>query len=712
MSEALDLEDLNALRRPSDVALSPEGARVAYVVSEADPDADEYRRSLFVAPTDGSRDPHRLTSVANAESPAWGPGGERLAFLATRDRDVELAVGSSDGDEDDSTGDEDEGETESPDADDGDGSEADEPTPQVWAFDLARGGDARQITDFDEGVREFDWSPAGERLVVSARDPTDDQRDYLAGVREENEPYEVTRTQHKRDGAGYLDGVETYLFVLDAEGRGVARDAARRLDDAVGRGAREPYFGLQPAWGPDDRIAFASYAGDDEPDETYALDVHTISPEGDDHRTLTEGALTAAVLRWSPDGTRLAYVAAHATNTYHPAEVHVADAEAGETRSVSASLDRTVARAGAPEWVGEGELVAPVGDEGRTRLVRLDAETDDPERIFEAQGDDRTVTGFDATPETTAVVCSHPSEGPDVFGLPTADLDSGVEPTRLSACNDALLEGAALPSFERITYENDDGETVEGQVYLPGSFESDDHDEADALPLICYVHGGPTAYDAPAFRFDYAYWTGRGYAVLNVNYRGSTSYGRSFSECIRGEWGPREADDILSGVSTLVERGWADPDRLFVGGFSQGAINTLYVVTRDDRFAAAAPEHGIYDFQANFGPADMHQWYVNDLGVPWENAEGYRRISSVQDVDRVNTPLLVTAGENDWRCPPSQAEQLYVSAKRAGVEAKLVVYQDEHHGISRPGRHAHRLETLTDWFEAHDPGVEQDESAE
>lgn len=94
-----------------------------------------------------------------------------------------------------------------------DGDDADDPKNQVWAFGLTRGGDARQITDFDEGVREFDWGPEGERLVFSARDPTEEQNSYLERRRQEDGPIEVTRLQHKRDGAGWLEDVTTYLLV-------------------------------------------------------------------------------------------------------------------------------------------------------------------------------------------------------------------------------------------------------------------------------------------------------------------------------------------------------------------------------------------------------------------------------------------------------------------------------------------------------------------
>lgn len=705
------------LARPRSVSVSPDGDRVAVVVNEDDPNEDETRTSLFVVPTDGSRDPHRLTRVADADSPTWSPDGDRLAVSMARSRDVELAVGRGDdgrGADAGSAGgdaDGDEDATADGDAagDPGENDAPDEPKSQVWVFDLALGGDPRQVTEFSEGVGAFDWSPDGDRLVVTARDPTDEQEAYLTGVREEDAPYEVTRLQHKKDGAGFLDDVRQYCFVVDADAVGAsADDGATRLDDAYGRGARSEYHGLQPAWGSSDRIAFTSYRGDD-PDQQYTLDVFTIAPDGSDLTRVTDGDVTASGLRWSPDGSRLAFSASHPTNVHAPTEVHVAGEGVGtgegcETRSVSASLDRTVSRSGSAEWVTDRRLLAPVGDEALTRLVALDAESDDPKRVFAAQGDGRTVSSFSLGGDTVSVILSHPNEGIDVFALDAADAIAGdVEPTRLSTFNDEVLADYQLPTCRRVAFENGDGVEVEGLAYLPPDFDDDDPERRG---LICHIHGGPTAYDAPGFSADYAHWTGKGYVVLNVNYRGSTSYGRAFSEAIRGEWGPREADDILSGVDELLARGWVDPERLFISGFSQGGINTLYVVTRDDRFAAAAPEHGIYDFYSDFGTADMHQWYVNDMGVPWENEDAYRNISSLLDIDRVDTPLLITAGENDWRCPPSQAEQLYVSATRVGIDTKLVVYQDEHHNIGKPKRGVHRLEELTGWFELYDPAVE------
>lgn len=701
MSDPFDLEDLYDLTLVTDLAVSPDGTRVAFVAEEFDRVEDDRRSSLFVAPTDGSREPHRLSRASDASAPAWSPDGSKLAFRAARETDGEIEVTRGEADADDENADSDKDENEN-------GSD-DEPKPQIWAFDLERGGDARQVTDFEEGAKGFDWGPAGERLVVTARDPTDDQREYLEARRNEDGPIVTERLQHKYDGQGWLDEVTTYLFVVDYETR-----ETTRLDDAYGGGAREPVTGLDPRWSPDgSKIAFLSNRTE-RPDDNNVMDAYTIAPDGSDLRKVTDSSLTVSRLRWHPDGDRLAFVGGVPDNGHVPPEVYVTDAgrraggetgasEPGEYESWSGDLDRSVSRHGRPAWDGD-DLLAPVADEGLTRLVRFRADAE-PERTFDAQGRHRTIQGFDLHGGTAVVVLSDPQEGKDLYAVVTDALGSpeaeAVDPTRLTAVNDDLLADRQLPEHRRITFDSE-GNEIEAIAYLP---ESLDPDDPDPHPLVTSIHGGPVSYDAPTFAFEYAYWTGRGSVVLRVNYRGSSSYGREFSEEIHGDWGPRETADVLAGVEELVERGWADPDRLFATGFSYGGITTGYLIAETDRFAAAAAEHGVYDFRSAFGTDDCHVWWTDDFGLPWENREDYEAASSIGDVGEMDTPLLVTAGGQDWRCPPSQSEQLYVSVKKRGVPAKLVVYPDEHHAIDDPDRAIHRLEALTDWFDRHDPGA-------
>lgn len=127
--------------------------------------------------------------------------------------------------------------------------------------------------------------------------------------------------------------------------------------------------------------------------------------------------------------------------------------------------------------------------------------------------------------------------------------------------------------------------------------------------------------------------------------------------------------DIVAGVESLVERGWTNPDRVFGRGFSYGGIAQGYLVTQTDVFTAAAPEHGIYDLRAEFGTSDSQIWTETEFGLPWENPDQYDASSAITNAGNITTPLLVMAGGQDWRCPPSQSEQLYISARKQGVEA-------------------------------------------
>ncbi|MEF8800099.1 MAG: S9 family peptidase [Halolamina sp.] len=660
----------------TDLAVSPDGERIAYVTSEFDAEANERLSSLFVVPSDGSKEPYRLSRASTASDPQWSPDGDRLAFLAAREEDSVLRAAKDDPDEEPE--------------------EDEEPETQLWSFDLARGGDARQLTTFDEGVREFDWGPKGERVVVTARDPTEDQQEYLE-QREDNGPVEVDRLQHKYDGEGWLDDVTSYLFIVD-----VASRETTRLDNAYGAGAREPATGLSPAWSPDgERIAFLS-TRDERPDNATYSDVYTIRPDGTGLEQLTDSELATGGGNWGPNSRYLAFPASDKDDAYDPTKLYIADTEAGDYQSVSTSLDRPLGRGGAFDWTGDETLVGLIGDEGRTRVVRFDATADDPERVFEQQTEFENVAQLSADGGTLALGISGPHESSNVHSLDVAAVDADdVDPERLTDLNDELLAEYDEPDTRWVEFESD-GQPVEALVYFPPGYDP----EEGTAPLITTIHGGPISYDSPAFNYDYTFWTNRGYALLRVNYRGSSSYGGEFSGAIEGDWGHWEPADVIAGIEHVTDQGWVDDDRVFVTGFSYGGAQTAYILSQSDVATAGAAEHGIYDRYAYFATGDSHNRMQRDFGLPWEDEETYRDISSITDVGEIDAPLLVTAGENDWRCPPTQSEQLYVSVSKQGIDSRLVVYPDENHNIGEPDRAVHRLSELTEWFEKYDPGTE------
>ena len=676
MTEPIDAEELCRLSTPLDVAVSPDGDRIAFTSIEWDRSDDSRITALYVVPSDGSAPPHRLSRISDASQPQWSPDGSMLGFIGARAEDYERRIGA--------TGDEEE-------------EDDDEPDSQVWAFDLDRGGDAIQLTDRQWGVRGFDWSPDGTRIVIDARDPTDEQAAYLERL-EEDGPVEIERLQHRVDGVGFTDDVTSYLFIVDLE-----TGEETRLDETAGAGAFEPLYGLQPQWHPSDEQIVFRNTDTDRPDDSVVGELFLVSADTGRCEKLTDEEMVLGPASWSPTGDRLTVAGRDAANWYLPREVLAVDIADGTVTRCTASLDGTVSWFADPRFIDDETIIAGIGDAGRTVVYRLDLDGESPTELdVGIDTDQASIRALDVGGETVALTRSHPSDGVDVFAM---DASLETPASQLTTLNEAFLGEYPQPNFTRTRSPSADGIEVESMVYYPDSF---DPESPEPHPTIIWTHGGPMSYDDPTYAFHFAYLISRGYVIVKPNYRGSTSYGSEFAETLRGRWGTADVEDTLAVVEDLVARDWIETDRLFATGFSYGGILTGFLITRTDRFTAAAAEHGIYDLKSEFGTSDSHVWLGEEFGLPWEDHERYREVSSISDIGNVETATLVTAGSEDWRCPPTQSEQLYVSLRKQGIPAKLVIYPGENHDISTPERAIHRLETLVDWFELHDPTVESE----
>ncbi|MBT9177169.1 MAG: Dipeptidyl-peptidase 5 [Firmicutes bacterium] len=720
MKSRIKLDDYYSLLTPSQQQVSLDGRYVAYVLQGFRKKENDRYQNLWLVETDGSSPPHRLTRGATKDSaPAWSPCGRYLAFISTRPHELEVASALAEAEANDER------------KKGGKGGD-DKPRPQLWVLDMRYGGEPRQITWREEGIIEFDWSPCSKQIVFASRDPDEKQQAYLKSIRGKDKdgekgPLVIDRMQHKHDEEGYLDDVKAHLFVVELESR-----QAMRLTDG-------PCKETEPRWSPDGQwIAFVSNRTGDA-DNNRRSDLWLINPSGDTARRLTHGDVNASWPRWSPDSRRLAFVTPlQPENAYVLRHLAVVDADTAElvgdlTVSVgqgwsaiggvvpdvvqggaaesarvypiplkrtpwtllTKDLDRPVV--GAPVWVNERELVVAVGDRGQTRLAL--ASLDHPTRIVLPALDRYSALAGHITHGggQIAFIQSSPASAGELYTITLDALRKATpESNSLALTNhNTWIAGRETARYERITYPSSDDAQIEALLVLPPNF---DH-RAGRAPLMVKIHGGPMAYDSPDFRFDTQYFAGQGYIILLVNYRGSTSYGEAFCESIRGDWGPREHDDLMRGVQAVIDQGYADESRLYCTGFSQGGIMTNWAIGHTDRFKAAVSEHGMWDYVAAFGTDDCHLWWQDDIGVPWQNEAQYRKMSPASGLMNIKTPLLITAGELDWRCPLSQAEQLYVSLKKRGVPTQLVIYQGERHAITAPKRAIDRIERILKWCE-------------
>jgi dipeptidyl aminopeptidase/acylaminoacyl peptidase len=261
------------------------------------------------------------------------------------------------------------------------------------------------------------------------------------------------------------------------------------------------------------------------------------------------------------------------------------------------------------------------------------------------------------------------------------DVESGgTEVLRRSSTLE--LDPDYLSQPEAVEFPTEGGLTAHALYYPPRNPRMRGPED-DLPPLLVESHGGPTAAASSLLRLPIQYWTSRGIAVLDVNYGGSTGYGREYRERLYGEWGVVDVDDCANGARFLVGRGDADPDRLMISGGSAGGYTTLCALTFRDVFSAGASHFGIGDLEVFVG--DTHKFesrYLDRLIGPLPEAAAlYRERSPINYTDRLSCPVILFQGLEDRIVPPNQAELMFEALKRKGIACAYVPFAGEQHGF-------------------------------
>ena len=400
-------------------------------------------------------------------------------------------------------------------------------------------------------------------------------------------------------------------------------------------------------------------------------------------------------LAWSPDGKSIAYLLGDEVkfSAYDQSKLAILPAAGGQPRILAESLDRPV---GVRQLVARRD-VAFVPGHGRSRAVP----GEDPGRQADGSRRSRADGGSSRTPHlgadgNFAVLSSTATELPEVHALEAGKL------RKLSHQNDEWLKDVQLGTTEDFTSTSKDGTVVNSVVVKPAGF-----DPARKYPVLLRIHGGPNGQDAHSFSFERELFAANGYAVISVNYRGSNGRGQAFQKAIFADWGNKEVVDLLGAMDALQKQPWVDSNRLGIGGWSYGGILTDYTIATDTRFKAAISGAGSANQISMYG-SDMYiTQYEQEIGPPWKTPDLWIKISyPFFHADRIKTPTLFVVGEKDFNVPLAGSEQMYQALRSLSVDAQLVIYPGQFHGISIPSYRVDRLNRYLAWYDKYlKPGI-------
>ena len=633
-------EDYFAFQFVSAATLSPDGQQVAYVRAVVNPQRNRRETSIWLVATDGRSAPRRLTAEGfNSNSPRWNPAGSSLAFLSSRNSEIEAAR-----------------------------------RPQIWALPM-NGGEAQVVSQLKNGVDAFQWSPDGRRFVAVGRTGPSDE---ITPGSQKSDVRHYKHISYKFNDTGWYDDKRSHLWVIDC---------ATGKETQITSG--DDWNDRDPQWSPDGtRIAFVSDRTGEEYDGGFNKDIWVVPAQGGLLTKISDHAFEDEQPRWSPDGKQILFTGKTARRQFP--RLYLANARGGfASRLLVENLDLIPTGL---NWSSDGAIRFEAGVKGQTQIFRTDPATRQFAPVISGE---RDVHGFDFNSKTGAMtyLANKFRNMDDLY------VSDGAGERQLTHLNDKLWQQLELAQVERVPYKSTDGWTIEGFLVKPLGWQpgkkypmilsihggpAGQYDVGWSQEFQVYsAKGWAVFFCNPRGSTGYGEKFERG---IKNNWGGM-----DYQDIMAG------VDTVLK------QNPWIAADRLGVTGGSYGGFMTNWILGHTTRFKAAVTLRSISNFISDDGTRDGAYGHEEDFSeFLFDDFDQYWNASPLKYAKNVKTPTLILHSDNDYRVPLEQGEQWFRALKHYGVNAEFVIFPRENHNLTRTGEPKHLVESLkwqVYWFE-------------
>ena len=544
---------------------------------------------------------------------------------------------------------------------------------QIWLMDR-RGGEAKKLTEIKGDVGEYTWSPDGKKIAMSILD-----QDFTDTAKTKTRlPFVMDRYHFKQDRDGWIENRFNHLYIFDLD--------SKKMDTLTKGNFNE----TSPQWSPNGKqLAFVSNRTAD-PDRNDNEDIFVMNAEKNASiKKLTDWPGADRNPKWSPDGETIAYTSTSSNlnfTMYGQNGISLVTASTGAIKSLASIVDRNVSDI---QWATDGKnIVCLVTDDRKQYVGNVSLATNILSTVV---GDERSFSDIqlNSSANSMATILSEPQLPGELYVIENKQL------RRLTHVQDSVTSKIEFSKAESFTSTSKDGTKISGILYRPVNAIV-----GKKLPTIIFIHGGPVGQDDYGFDLSRQMLAAAGYAVVGVNYRGSSGRGIDFTKAIYADWGNKEVMDLLGAADYLVKAGIADENNMGIGGWSYGGILTNYTIATTTRFKAAASGAGSSLQLSMYGVDQYVSQYETELGAPWKNPKKWMDLSyPFFNADKIKTPTLFMAGEKDFNVPSAGSEQMYQALRSLNIPTQLVIYPGQFHGISKPSYQVDRFERYIKWFD-------------